>query len=380
MVYRLRNFLLKNLRYLRILFLTSFCFLSLGWGSVGHKIINRNTTLSFPTELNFLMYWADPLADHGSDADTRKGSDPNEAPKHYIDIDNYPEFLSSERITHDFDSLVAQYGYSFVITQGILPWTIVETVDSLQTAFQRRDWQRALLLASDLGHYVGDAHMPLHITRNYNGQFTGQSGVHSRYESTMIGNYSQEIVYTGDSAFYISNVSDFTFEMIYANYQYVDSVLSADLIAKNFAGGSYNSTYYQKLWELTKNFTIKLFKNASYNLALLIYTAWKNAGEPVITNIENETITVTDFKLEQNYPNPFNPSTKIRWETSVGGWQTLKIFDLLGNEIANLVDEYKPAGNYEIRLQHERKLSSGLYFYQLRVGEKIVTKKMIFLQ
>ncbi len=379
MVYSIRNFLLKNIRKLKILFLTSFCFLSLGWGSVGHKIINRNTTLSFPPELNFLMHWADPLADHGSDADNRKGSDPNEAPKHYIDIDNYPEFAANGIITQNLDSVVMKYGYTFVIDQGILPWAIMQAVDSLQTAFQRGDWARALLVASDLGHYVGDAYMPLHITKNYNGQYTGQLGVHSRYESTMIGNYSQEIVFTGDTAFYISNVSDFTFEMIYANYHYVDSVLSADLIAKHYAGGSYNSTYYQKLWELTKNFTTKLFKNASYDLALLIYTAWKNAGEPVITNIENEKIAVTDFKLEQNYPNPFNPATTIRWQSMTDGWQTLKVYDVLGNEVVTLVNEYKPAGSYEVDFNASN-LSTGIYFYSIQVDDINFTRKMVLIR
>jgi hypothetical protein len=260
--------------------------LSFGWGSLGHRIINKNSKLSFPTELNFLLYWADSLAAHASDADNRKGSDPNEAPKHFIDIDNYPEFVSTGRITQNFDSLVLQHGNTFVLDQGILPWAIMKTVDSLQAAFVQGDLQKAMLISADLGHYIGDAHMPLHLTRNYNGQYTGQSGIHSRYESSMIGTYQQQIIYNGDTVSRISNLSDFVFEMIYANYKYVDSVLVADLTAKSFAGGNYNSAYYQKLWELTKNFTIKLYKNASYDLARLIYTAWKNAsGNPSITTL-----------------------------------------------------------------------------------------------
>ena len=268
------------------LLLVTFTFLFLGWGSVGHRIINKNSTLSFPNQINFLLYWADSLAAHGSDADIRKGFDPNEAPKHFIDIDNYPEFVSTGSITHNFDSLVIQHGYTFVIDQGILPWAIIQTVDSLQAAFEQSNWQKAMLISADLGHYIGDAYMALHLTRNYNGQYTGQSGVHSRYESTMIGNYYQQITYGGDTVSFVPNVSDFIFEKIYANYNYVDSVLQADLTAKSFAGGNYNSTYYQKLWELTKNLTIRLYKNASYDLAQLIFTAWKNAGEvPFVTSV-----------------------------------------------------------------------------------------------
>ena len=366
----------KNLHRLGLL---SLSFFFLGWGSVGHQIINRNSTLSFPTELSFLLYWADMLAAHGSDADNRKGSDPNETPRHYIDIDNYPEFVLTGRITQDIDSLVAQHGYSFVLIQGILPWTIIETVDSLQAAFKRGEWQKAMLVASDLGHYIGDAHMPLHITRNYNGQYTGQSGVHSRYESNMINTFQQQFVYGGDSVSYISNVSEFVFEMLYANYDYVDSVLQSDLAAKIFAGGVENSAYYQQLWELTKNFTLKLFKNASYDIACLIYTTWKNAGEPVITNIGDEEILVKGFKLEQNYPNPFNPKTTINWEAQIEGWQTLKVYDILGNEVATLVDEFKPAGNYEVEYAVDNSSASGVYLYQLRFLGSIQTKKMVLL-
>lgn len=372
-----KKFLLKT-----ILFLLSLIFL--GWGSVGHRIINRSTTLSFPSELNFLLFWADSLAAHASDADIRRSWDPNEGIKHYIDIDNYPDFISTGRINHNFDSLIMQYGYTFVMNQGILPWAIIKTVDSLQTAFQQGNWNKAMLLAADLGHYVADCHMPLHLTRNYNGQYSGQSGVHSRYESTMINTYQSQIFYNGENITYISNISDFTFAMVYANYRYVDSVLQADIASKNFAGGNYNSTYYQKLWELTKGFTIKLFKNASVNLAALIYTAWKNAGEPVITNIDSDFELISDFKLEQNYPNPYNPSTRIRFTISSLNTEpvlcVLKIFDLLGNETVELVNDYKPAGSYEIEFYASERFSSGVYLYQLKIGDNIQSRKMILLR
>jgi hypothetical protein len=91
----------------------------------------------------------------------------------------------------------------------------------------------------------------------------------------------------------------------------------------------------------------------------------------------------TTYKLEQNFPNPFNPSTKISWQSPIGSWQIIKIFDVLGNEIATLVDEYKPAGSYQITFDAS-KLSSGVYFYQLKMfpavsgsGYFFETRKMI---
>jgi hypothetical protein len=359
--------------------LIAICCLFYGWGSVGHKIINRYTTLSFPTELNFLLSWADSLANHGSDADIRKGWDPEEDVKHYIDIDNYSEFLSNGRITHNFDSLVIQYGYSYVKNQGILPWAILQTVDSLTAYFSQHNWQKAMLTAADLGHYIGDCHMPLHITRNYNGQYTNQYGIHSRYESTMIGTYQQQIFYDGDTVNYVSNIEEFIFEMIYKNYGYVDSLLQADLIAKSFAGGNYNSNYYSKLWGITKEFTIKLFDNASYNLACLIYTAWNNAGKPVLTNVQRDLIVSDNFILEQNFPNPFNPITTIGYFLKEKSNVKIILFNSIGEVIIEFVNEEKDRGYYKIEIDGT-KLSSGIYFYQLQTKNYIGTKKMILLR
>jgi hypothetical protein len=371
----------KNLSKIVLLIIS---LILVGWGGVGHRIINKKSTESFPSELNFLLYWADSLAAHASDADYRKDWDPTESNKHYIDIDNYPEFISTGRIIHNFDSLLLQHGYTFVMDQGILPWAIMKTVDSLTAAFAQHNWQKAMLIASDLGHYIGDCHMPLHVTRNYNGQYTNQYGIHSRYESSMISTYQQQIIYSGDTINYVSNISNFIFDLVYANYKYVDSVLQADLAAKNYAGGTSSTLYYQKLWELTKVFTVKLFKNASYNLARLIFTAWKNAGEPIITNVKEEYVLLDGFKLEQNYPNPFNPSTKIRYTVPSVGTSSikfvqLKVYDVLGNEVATLVKEEKSPGLHEITW-NAVDLPSGLYFYQLRSGKLMEVKKMVLLK
>jgi hypothetical protein len=108
-----------------------------------------------------------------------------------------------------------------------------------------------------------------------------------------------------------------------------------------------------------------------------------NIGE--ITSVENPSTKLfpENYYLFQNYPNPFNPSTKISWQSLVGSWQTLKIYDVLGNEIATLIDEYKPAGSYEIQFNPASRikdLASGIYFYKLKAGGFIQTKKMILLR
>jgi hypothetical protein len=98
-----------------------------------------------------------------------------------------------------------------------------------------------------------------------------------------------------------------------------------------------------------------------------------------LTSIEEEDNSLTNFSLDQNYPNPFNPSTKISWQSPVSSHQTLKIFDVLGNEVATLVNEYREAGEYEIDFNASG-LSSGIYFYKLQAGGFVETKKMILLR
>lgn len=104
----------------------------------------------------------------------------------------------------------------------------------------------------------------------------------------------------------------------------------------------------------------------------------RGTTDSVLTSTNNNN-NVKDFSLYQNYPNPFNPTTKISWLSPVSSRQTIKVYDVLGNEVATLVNEEKPAGNYEVNFDGSN-LSSGIYFYQLKAGVFLSTKKMILLK
>ena len=103
------------------------------------------------------------------------------------------------------------------------------------------------------------------------------------------------------------------------------------------------------------------------------------ADEFDIVGVEEEETLPTEFSLEQNYPNPFNPSTTISWLQPEGSHVTLKIFNALGEELATLINEYKPTGKYEVEFSAVD-LPSGVYFYQLKAGDFIDTKKMLLLK
>lgn len=195
----------------------------------------------------------------------------------------------------------------------------------------------------------------------------------------------------------VGNITRYIKERENASYQIITS--SADLIEINVSDNLDNSIYnyplsaYIKIpidWNyirteqngiidtltttLTDSGRIALIKVIPDNGSLKI-----TAIAPSI--VDNNSEGIKDFALYQNYPNPFNPSTVISWQSPVSGRQTFKVFDILGNEIATLVDEEKPAGNYEIQFTVNRlQISSGIYFYRLQVGNFISTKKMIYLK
>ncbi|MBE0538438.1 MAG: T9SS type A sorting domain-containing protein [Ignavibacterium sp.] len=121
--------------------------------------------------------------------------------------------------------------------------------------------------------------------------------------------------------------------------------------------------------------SISVMKNISAE-AIEIYNS--NFTD-IPTGINNEPGIITEFKLSQNYPNPFNPRTKISWQSPVGSHQTLKVYDVIGNEVATLVNEYKPAGMYNVQFTMNN-LASGIYFYRLQAGSFVQTKKMLLIK
>jgi hypothetical protein len=133
----------------------------------------------------------------------------------------------------------------------------------------------------------------------------------------------------------------------------------------------------------TGNWTLSILDNVAGNTGMLNAWGLRFYFESPSAVDDGTPEIISDYMLYQNYPNPFNPSTKISWQSPIGSWQTLKIYDVLANEIATLVNEEKPAGEYEVEFQSavgSRQLASGIYFYQLKAGEFIQTKKMILLK
>ena len=152
-------------------------------------------------------------------------------------------------------------------------------------------------------------------------------------------------------------------------------------------GGNWWEYQWSAIWPLGVVNDISMKPNGSLWICGNHNTILKN---DILVSVKDENTLPASFRLCQNYPNPFNPSTNIAFQISDGGFVSLKVYDVLGNEVATLVNEYKPAGSYEVEFSASsgirnlpagrQGLVSGIYFYQLKAGNYIETKRMILLK
>lgn len=334
-----------------------------GWGNTAHVIINRNAVMHLPAGMAQLAAQESYLAAHASDADYRKSADTAEYPKHFLDIDVYPDF---HLLPSDLQVLIRQHGWTAVRENGILPWATVWAVDSLIAQARRGDWVKAWQTAADIGHYVGDSFMPLHCTVNYDGQYTGNRGIHSRYESSMINTYTSALVVTPGRTERVTDPYAYMLSHIIRSNGLVDSVLHADTRAKAASGGAYSSTYYASLWADTDTMTIRLIQDATVVLASLWQYAWEQAGLLEPTAVEVAAGEPFRMELMQNYPNPFNSTTTIPFAVTGPGLVRLSIHTLLGQEVQVLFDgPVATGGTHHLRF-HADRLATGAYLYRLR--------------
>lgn len=362
---------MKNKAFVQFIISAFLLFFLSGWGYQGHHKISYNAGINIPEELKNQRNWQVELSTHASDADYRKGSDENEGPKHYIDIDNYSDFLQNGEIPQNYDEVIEKYGYSFVEQNGFLPWATLATYDSLVSAFVQNDAQKIILYASDLGHYVADGHMPLHLTRNYNGQFTNQYGVHSRFESDMINRYVEDIQYETEEAKLVHDVSDYVFSYIYNNYEYLELLLDADADAVAEAGNDYSDTYYQIMWDTSAEFTTELFCNASQSITNLIYTAWYTAQ-----TINPSSISLSNQLNVSIYPNPADTAITLCYTKHKAENATICIFDMSGKQLITIAEIEKVTGRQTIDIPVDD-LQSGTYLLRIKINDEIAVKQIV---
>ncbi|UCH10522.1 MAG: T9SS type A sorting domain-containing protein [Fidelibacterota bacterium] len=359
------------------------CVLAKGnWGWQTHEYINFHAVEYLPPEMSFFLYQRTFLYQHASDPD----QDGSPGYYHYIDIDYYREFYLGT-LPHEWEEMLDLYDETVVREVGIVPWVIQWWTDSLSVLMSRHEWANAWQIAANLGHYVADSHQPLHLTLNYNGQFSGNDGIHSRYETQLIGPRLGSLPLPEGEAVYWDNVIDSVFGYIGEAYSNITWILVADNLARS-QDPSYGSTYYEAMWTNLDTLTTRMIQREILDLASIWYTAWVNAGEPVpslgIKAVRDEDLTPDHYTLYPNYPNPFNPTTTIRYANPVPGNVVLRIFDTMGREVYTILGGFQPAGVYKVvwdgRDHHHIPLGAGVYFCRLEAGNVTRTIKMLLLK
>jgi len=285
-------FLLQLLLVLVVVLLSRSAF---GWGFWAHKEINRRAIESLPSPLkDFFLANEEYIVEHSTAPDQRRFADKNEAFYHYLDSDRYGKYPFSE-LPHDYKEAAKRFGADSLKKNGLLPWHIAEVTDQLTEAMKVKDKGEILHLAADLGHYVADAHVPLHATENYDGQLSGQVGVHARFESRLPEKYGKEYQFFHDSAKAIENPLEKAFQIIFLSCVMADSVLKADASAKEDLKGreiytivkkngkkeyKYSDAYYERFNKHLHGLVERRIQGAILAVADYWLTAWVKAGKP----------------------------------------------------------------------------------------------------
>jgi len=296
-------------RYLKIivffLFLSSILCASIPWGFYAHKRVNRYAVFTLPEELvGFYKKHIDHLTEHAVDADKRRYAIKEEAPRHYIDIDHYGE-NPFEIMPRKWTDAVEKFSEDTLLTYGIVPWHIQTVYNRLIKAFEEKDIDYILKNSADLGHYVSDAHVPLHTTENYNGQLTNQKGIHAFWESRLPELFADDYDYLVGTAEYQYSVLDVAWQAVESSFNSLDSVL---LFEKELSREFEQDKQYSYEKRGTK--TIKV-KSADYSLAYhtkldgmverrlrlsistignLWYSAWVDAGQPILEGMQESDV------------------------------------------------------------------------------------------
>ncbi len=300
--------------------LTTTCLLLLpalraaAWGFFGHRLLNRLAVYTLPPELiGFYKANIDYLTVNATRPDSRRVVVPDEAPKHFLDVDRYgPDALAT--LPHKYADAVARYGEDSLLCHGIVPWNVALMKGQLTAAFRAQDADRILRLSADLGHYVADACVPLHTTRNYNGQLTGQRGIHGLWESRLPELLSADYdLFTGPAP-HLDDAPEAIWAAVARSHAAVDSVLLFEReLTKAFPedrkygyeqrGNATVRTYsreFSRAYHARLNGQVeRQLRYAARLIGAFWYTCWIDAGQPDMSKLPAQPSAPEQLRLAQ---------------------------------------------------------------------------------
>ena len=329
-----------------LLVLFTTCTEGFSWGFFAHQRINRLAVFCLPEPMaaffkRNILY----LTENAVNPDKRRMAVKNEAPKHYIDIDIYGD-SALWKMPRRWNDAVAKYTEDTLLAYGIVPWEVNRMKYLLQNAFEKKDSKAILRIAADMGHYIADSNVPLHTTENYNGQKTGQKGIHGFWESRLPELFSDKYDFFVGTADYERRVLERSWRGVTEAHLALDSVLrfEKELNARwpedkkysyeqrgnmttQVYSREYSSTYHRMLGRQVEN----RMRASIKEVADLWYTAWVDAGQPDLDALLDFKLSEEDLKeMEEERKSWQQKTLQVRPEET-SSLRELDISELFGS-------------------------------------------------
>jgi hypothetical protein len=274
------------------------------WGFLAHKTIHQLAIYSLPKKMAIFFHKnLDYEVYNSVRPDVRRNTDKTEATKHFIDIDA-PIFgeNSLETMPKTWNEAVKKYSEDTLRKYGTVPWEIMQLQEKLTNAFRNKQKDSILYYSADLGHYISDAHVPLHTTVNYDGQMTNQRGLHSLWESTVpemhIENYN---LYQNHKPKYLKDPLGEIWVKIRESKAMLDKVLADEIAASEGFTEDKKFKRSERFGAMRKNYSGEFAKAYAVRLGNTVnermlesarcvadfwFTAWVDAGCPDLSDLE----------------------------------------------------------------------------------------------
>jgi hypothetical protein len=259
------------------------------WGFDVHRLITDRAIALLPDALRpFYEKHRTMVVEHSIDPDLwRNAGFEEEPPRHFLDLDVYgpPPF---EALPRDYAEAVKKFGQEKVTKYGTLPWRTQEMYERLVKGFAaagRPDPGYGLedvkFFSAVVAHYVADAHVPFHAALNYDGQLTGQWGIHARFESQLVSRYLPRLTIAPAPIAPVENARDFIFDALIAGFPKVDQILAVD---RRIVGDrdEYDDEYFAELYKGVGPILQQQLSAAIAGVAAVITGAWETAGKPAL--------------------------------------------------------------------------------------------------
>jgi predicted AlkP superfamily phosphohydrolase/phosphomutase len=263
---------------------------SAAWGFVGHRTVNRRAIETLPPELRPLFEAnADYVSEHAIDPDLWRGAGAEgEDPNHFLDMDAFGTAPPFPEIPRTEEEHLRRHGKD-AREKGRVPWRAGEIYRELVAAFRTRDAARVLDRAAVLGHYVGDAHVPLHAVLNYDGQLSNQRGVHNRWESGLVERFERQLAPRVQPRPETGRLDPVlaTFDALLESFQLASAVLEADKaeagpadLATTPEDDRYDEGYFSRYFAREGDRVAARMTRAAERIGGLWRQAWEDAGRP----------------------------------------------------------------------------------------------------